>query len=590
MAVDTEYMMLVVLIGGVLFMSLSNRKTKDVPDVSNMVQDVDMEEVTLRATKYIETDFVKKEEAKKQLFRDGQNNAQIQMIAKYLIDETRKMINMQNYFDNALNSPKGVGTTQWMKANYPDEFLNWQAARTYCFNRANEFKLLWYQLGDLGERQWMTINQWIVNVPNEVLNRLDSYNQGNYEQVMNWNFNQINQQLIQLYRRDAGIKEAPSTESFKKMDENQKDRLRNQDVMMEVDDQNAGRWLIPSSNDPDRIHLQRVSQVGRNVGGVQMVQRTIHEFQGHRDDIQQVISGSDPYGDQGYNAPTSSQGYAYDTIPPSARSMGGEADDLFQVSKQSLLQDRRDDNLGERNSYMNPSMHSQSISQYNSQVGDFDTNDQDAVRSPMRGGRSASDFRTTEASQIKGTLPTNPYQKEQFAQLPRESGALDSEIRDLRDEAEKATYSQAVLEIAGESDRVPNNLVPSYNTVNNIPSKPTLPNYINETWATDQRPKTKEIIIPPTGTKQAKAPPEGNDDTQLWSTSTRPSTWNATEMIAAINVTSPRGRESFDKRKRFDELDKDRLDEFDPQSNKAVKVAAGSGGKVGISTTYGAEP
>jgi hypothetical protein len=62
--------------------------------------------------------------------------------------------------------------------------------------------------------------------------------------------------------------------------------------MMEVDDQNAGRWLIPSSNDPDRIHLQRVSQVGRNVGGVQMVQRTIHEFQGHRDDIQQVISGT----------------------------------------------------------------------------------------------------------------------------------------------------------------------------------------------------------------------------------------------------------------------------------------------------------
>ena len=97
-------------------------------------------------------------------------------------------------------------------------------------------------------------------------------------------------------------------------------------------------------------------------------------------------------------------------------------------------------------------------------------------------------------------MPTNPYQKEQFAQLPREGGALDSEIRDLRDEAEKATYSQAVLQIAEESDRVPNNLVPSYNTVNNIPSKPTLPNYINETWATDQRPKTKEIIIAPTGT------------------------------------------------------------------------------------------
>lgn len=60
MAVDTEYMMLVVLIGGVLFMSLSDRKTKAVPEESNMVQDIDMEEITLRETKYIETDKMRK--------------------------------------------------------------------------------------------------------------------------------------------------------------------------------------------------------------------------------------------------------------------------------------------------------------------------------------------------------------------------------------------------------------------------------------------------------------------------------------------------------------------------------------------------
>ena len=68
-----------------------------------------------------------------------------------------------------------------------------------------------------------------------------------------------------------------------------------------------------------------------------MVQRTTQEFAGHRDDIARVISGTDPYGNQGYNQPTSSQGYAFDTIPADAKYMGEEeANDLFKVQKQPL--------------------------------------------------------------------------------------------------------------------------------------------------------------------------------------------------------------------------------------------------------------
>ena len=65
MAVDTEYMMLIVLIGGVLFMSLQDRKTKPVTDKSNIVPDVDMEEINLRSTKYVETDPVKYDGSKR---------------------------------------------------------------------------------------------------------------------------------------------------------------------------------------------------------------------------------------------------------------------------------------------------------------------------------------------------------------------------------------------------------------------------------------------------------------------------------------------------------------------------------------------
>ena len=66
-----------------------------------------------------------------------------------------------------------------------------------------------------------------------------------------------------------------------------------------------------------------------------MVQRTTQEIAGHRDDVAQVMYGTDPYGDQGYTQPTSSQGHAYDTIPPGSRYVGEEeANDLFRVKKQ----------------------------------------------------------------------------------------------------------------------------------------------------------------------------------------------------------------------------------------------------------------
>ena len=104
MKVDTEYLALAVLIGGVLIMSMQDRKpdTRPPPE-SQAVPMEDVEEIELRQTKYIELDPVEQEKNIKKAFQDGRAGARCQMIVKYIIDESRKMINLQNYFDNALS-------------------------------------------------------------------------------------------------------------------------------------------------------------------------------------------------------------------------------------------------------------------------------------------------------------------------------------------------------------------------------------------------------------------------------------------------------------------------------------------------------
>ena len=517
MKVDTEYLALAVLIGGVLIMSMQDRKpdTRPPPE-SQAVPMEDVEEIELRQTKYIELDPVEQEKNIKKAFQDGRVNARCQMIVKYIIDESRKMINLQNYFDNALNSPTGIADTEWMKANYPDEYLNWQAARVYCLNRANEFKNLWQELGTLGEFQWMAANQFYVNVPIEVLNRLDSFNQGTTTYAMQMTMNQINQQLIQIYRKDNNIMEDPAPEDFSKMTEKQKNRLRNQTVMMEVDNNaNEGAWLIPTSTDPSHVQFQRITQVGRQVGGIQMVQRTIQEAQGPRDEIAQVMYGVDPYANV---TGTSTQGGAFSTLPPGTKTMDrDEADELFTVHKDQLFQDRSADFPGQVYTYQNPSANGRASKQFSAATGQYGAADDRDANRPQNTGVTGDDwFRVAKASNIKGKLPDNPFQQEQFSQMKNQGGALDNKLRDLREEAKDQTYTQGQLAMADGVGSVAHNNVPGINTVENKPNPPTRPDYINETHPTDEQPRVPEIVIPPSSrTVTAPAAPNPQEG-QLW--------------------------------------------------------------------------
>ena len=114
--------------------------------------------------------------------------------------------------------------------------------------------------------------------------------------------------LVKMYQQiriDAG------PEDFNKMTETQKQRLKNQEAMMEVDNENQGRWLIPSSDDPNAVRWQRVMESRDQRGGVQFVRQVTDEMLGPIDEISQEIQGTHPYSDVHRND--------YTTVPPITR-------------------------------------------------------------------------------------------------------------------------------------------------------------------------------------------------------------------------------------------------------------------------------
>ena len=183
MAVATEFMMLALLIGGVLVMSMQNRNTIEnkLPQ-TGLIPTVDAD-IALADPMKVELTDVEYDKVKKAQFLQGSVSMRVQMIVKYMLDESRKMIDMQNYFDEALSRPGIVGIVSMsnLQQAFPAEYENWVAARSYCLNRANEFKNLWNELNQVGGFPWMAANQWVVQVPGEVLQRLDSYNFGTVE-------------------------------------------------------------------------------------------------------------------------------------------------------------------------------------------------------------------------------------------------------------------------------------------------------------------------------------------------------------------------------------------------------------------------
>ena len=221
MPVDTEVMVLALLVGGVLVMSMQNRQ--ELPPErrrrSDIIAAADPEEMDLTDPTEMRVVEVKKDKfAAWQRSQGWDDDAE--MMAKYMLNECTKMIRMQNYFDEALGRPGVVGlySVSDMAKDLPEEYKNWVAARTYCLNRANEFKNLWVKLNETGETQWLAANTWLMQVPFQVISRLESYSTGVSESYVNLNLNQTMTQV-------TSSSKWTSAESYARMSQDDKQRL-----------------------------------------------------------------------------------------------------------------------------------------------------------------------------------------------------------------------------------------------------------------------------------------------------------------------------------------------------------------------------
>ena len=195
--IDKEVMVLALLVGGVLVMSMTSRQTLP-PEPrrrSDVIATVDEDEMDLTDPTQMRIVDVRKDKIEAWKASSGWNQ-DAEMMAKYMLDECVRMIRMQNYFDEALGRPGVVGRygVSNMAHDLPEEYKNWVAARTYCLNRANEFKKLWNEINRTGEHAWMAANIWMLSVPENVITRLESYNIGVSENTLNPDEHARNQQ------------------------------------------------------------------------------------------------------------------------------------------------------------------------------------------------------------------------------------------------------------------------------------------------------------------------------------------------------------------------------------------------------------
>ena len=128
-AVDTNMLAAVVIIGGIILFSVANRKEIliQVPGDPDGVVPMVTDEWTVQEYEG---------KPKKATFDDGQLGGQaerVQAIVKYMLQEVQLMIQAQTYFDDNFRQA-GNKNIAWLKESYPKAYQNLLVTRGYCVN------------------------------------------------------------------------------------------------------------------------------------------------------------------------------------------------------------------------------------------------------------------------------------------------------------------------------------------------------------------------------------------------------------------------------------------------------------------------
>ena len=271
---NTQMLLLILVIGGVAAMTMGSKGENNyqiqpkinLGSIPEFDADQNMEDIENKKDKTVEdvVNLVKKKEDQVKKFKFDDYDRNVAIRVKWLLYEASTMYDMLNYLEFYMNknSFRGVddlrAAGEW-EAPIVALFENLVAL---CKKRQSEFYNVWTQLNSYGQFGWLAANQWLVNTPNDILNRLRQFDSSEVafkaamEIANGKTMADVNAKLMDVYKT---IQKIPSPQRFKDIDEKLKGVLENQTAMMQVDNENAGKFAI-QVNDGSTQQLANVKR------------------------------------------------------------------------------------------------------------------------------------------------------------------------------------------------------------------------------------------------------------------------------------------------------------------------------------------
>ena len=150
----------------------------------------------------------------------------------------------------------------------------------YCEERDTEFRQLWHELSESGEWGWLSANQNYVEIPRQVINRLNVYDRVDIDDIQNYTQTQVNNALFQFKTMAlrAIDQQAKNFQEWQKMTQEQMDREQNRQSMDLMEAEN-GQWLMENPLDDGTIRFQQVRNLEwRDMNGVARARQVVDEI------------------------------------------------------------------------------------------------------------------------------------------------------------------------------------------------------------------------------------------------------------------------------------------------------------------------
>ena len=256
---NTQMLLLLLLVGGVAAMAMGskgeNNYNIDMPKINlgsipEFDSDQNMEDIENRPDKTIEDVVMIEAKKEKDLAKfEFDEDSAVGVMVKWMLYEASTMWEMHNYLRFYMQKNDFRGIDDLRRAG------SWESGIVELFNncialcqkRQPEFMQIWVKLNETGRFGWMAANQWLLNTPATIINNLRQFDTSELaykaamEIVEGKSMADINEKLLFLYKE---IKKQPVPELGKQISAKLQEVINNQTVMMQVDDENAGKFAL----------------------------------------------------------------------------------------------------------------------------------------------------------------------------------------------------------------------------------------------------------------------------------------------------------------------------------------------------------